>query len=119
MLIPEKVPEEVPEEVQTAIDNIIDNINTILPYVNEDMKKKSEDLKLYLKTLQNGGKNTKLSQYKKMLEKKDVKKLYKMAKEMGIKITKKKDGKTSYIKKETIVKKICDAKYKKTKYSQI
>lgn len=59
-----------------------------------------------------GGKNTKLSQYKKMLEKKDVKKLYKMAKEMGIKITKKKDGKTSYIKKETIVKKICDAKYK-------
>jgi len=43
-----------------------------------------------------------------MLEKKDVKKLYKMAKEMGINITKKKYGKTSYIKKETIVKKICD-----------
>jgi len=54
------------------------------------------------------GENTKLSQYKTMLEKKDVKKLYKMAKEMGINITKKKYGKTSYIKKETIVKKICD-----------
>ena len=38
------------------------------------------------------------------MEKKDVKKLYKIAKEMGIKITKKRHGKTSYIKKETIVK---------------
>ena len=61
-----------------------------------------------------GGENSKhaRSQYKAaLMEKKDVKKLYKIAKEMGIKITKKRNGKTSYIKKETIVKKLCDAKY--------
>lgn len=61
----------------------------------------------YLQRKLQGGKNSKYarSQYKALVEKKDVKKLYKIAKEMGIKITKKRDGKTSYIKKETIVKK--------------
>lgn len=61
----------------------------------------------------NGGNISKQvrSQYKAYLEKKDVKKLYKMAIRMGISITKKRDGKTSYIKKETVVKKICDAQY--------
>ena len=81
-------------------------INEILEILNTILHNYSQQIIL-------GGKKTKQvrSQYKASLEKKDVKKLYKMAKEMGIAITKKRDGKTSYIKKETVVKKICDAKY--------
>jgi hypothetical protein len=99
------------------IDVLIKNNENKYNFLTDDKIRKLKNIKNYfiddilIKT-EGGGKNTKRSQYKKMLEKKDVKKLYKMAKEMGIKITKKKDGKTSYIKKETIVKKICDAKYK-------
>ena len=54
-------------------------------------------------------------QYKAYLAKMDVKKLYKIAKGKGIKITKKKDGKTTYIKKDTVVQKLCDAMHGKKK----
>lgn len=54
-------------------------------------------------------------QYKAYLAKMDVKRLYKMAKNKGIKITKKKDGKTSYIKKDTVIQKLCDAMHGKKK----
>ena len=54
-------------------------------------------------------------QYKAYLAKMDVKRLYKIAKNKGIKITKKKDGKTSYIKKDTVVQKIYDVMYGKKK----
>lgn len=50
------------------------------------------------------------SQYKAYLSKLNVKKLYKMAKDKGIKITKKRNDKTLYIKKDTIVKKLCDSR---------
>lgn len=54
-------------------------------------------------------------QYKTYLAKMDVKRLYKMAKNKGIKITKKKDGKTTYIKKDTVIQKLCDAMHGKKK----
>lgn len=54
-------------------------------------------------------------QYKAYLGKMDVKRLYKMAKNKGIKITKKKDGKTTYIKKDTVIQKLCDAMHGKKK----
>lgn len=56
----------------------------------------------------NGGMSK--SQYKAYLSKLSVKKLYKMAKDKGIKITKKRNDKTLYIKKDTIVKKLCDSR---------
>lgn len=62
---------------------------------------------------QNGG-MSKL-QYKAYLAKMDVKKLYKIAKGKGVKITKKKDGKTTYIKKDTVIQKLCDAMHSKKK----
>lgn len=54
-------------------------------------------------------------QYKAYLAKMDVKRLYKIAKGKGIKITKKKDGKTTYIKKDTVIQKLCDALHGKKK----
>lgn len=58
-------------------------------------------------------KSMKIPAYKKYLEKMTVEKLKKSAAKKGIKITKKKDGKTVYLKKATLVKKICDAKHGK------
>jgi len=63
---------------------------------------------------QNTGGMSKM-QYKAYLAKMDVKRLYKMAKNKGIKITKKKDGKTTYIKKDTVIQKLCDAMHGKKK----
>jgi hypothetical protein len=54
-------------------------------------------------------------QYKAYLAKMDVKRLYKMAKNKGVKITKKNDGKTTYIKKDTVIQKLCDAMHGKKK----
>lgn len=54
-------------------------------------------------------------QYKAYLAKMEVKRLYKIAKGKGIKITKKKDGKTTYIKKDTVIQKLCDAMHGKKK----
>ena len=51
--------------------------------------------------------------YKKFLDGLDVKRLQKIAKTKGIKITKKKDGKTVYCKKATIVSKLFKFKYGK------
>ena len=51
--------------------------------------------------------------YKKKLNELSVEKLRKMAKERGITITKKKDGKTVYVKKATIIQKLCDFKHGK------
>lgn len=51
--------------------------------------------------------------YKKFLDGLDVKRLQKIAKTKGIKITKKKDGKTVYCKKDTIVSKLFKFKYGK------
>jgi hypothetical protein len=49
--------------------------------------------------------------YKKMLEKMTVDKLLKKAVKKGIKITKKKDGKTVYLKKKTLIRKLCKCKF--------
>jgi hypothetical protein len=51
--------------------------------------------------------------YRKFLDGLDVKRLQKIAKTKGIKITKKKDGKTVYCKKATIVSKLFKFKYGK------
>jgi hypothetical protein len=59
-----------------------------------------------------GGKAMKKSAiYKKMLEKMTVDKLLKKAVKKGIKITKKKDGKTVYLKKKTLIRKLCKCKF--------
>ena len=51
--------------------------------------------------------------YRKFLDSLDAKRLQKIAKTKGIKITKKKDGKTVYCKKDTIVSKLFKLKYGK------
>lgn len=53
------------------------------------------------------------SKYKKALNKKTVEDLRKMAKGKGIKITTKKDGKSAYLKKSSIINKLCDMKHPK------
>ena len=58
--------------------------------------------------LTTGGKHTSKASYKARLEKKSVESLYKMAKKLKISITTKRDGKTKYIKKDTVVKKLVD-----------
>jgi len=58
-------------------------------------------------------KGMKASVYKKYLENMTKEKLHKIAASKGVKITKKKNGVTTYVKKDTIVKKLCDFKYKK------
>lgn len=59
------------------------------------------------------GGGMRVSVYKKYLDKLTVERLQKMAKSKGIKITKKKDGKTVYVKKATIIKKLCESKHGK------
>lgn len=59
---------------------------------------------------QAGGAKMRLAAYKKMLENLGVDKLQKMAVRKGVKITKKKDGKTVYVKKATLVRKLCECK---------
>jgi len=54
-----------------------------------------------------------VSVYKKYLDNLNVERLHKMAKSKGIKITKKKNGKTVYVKKATIIKKLCESKHGK------
>ena len=51
--------------------------------------------------------------YKKKLDALSVEQLRKMAVTRGISITKRKDGKTVYVKKATIVQKLCDFKHGK------
>ena len=53
------------------------------------------------------------TRYKKTLNKKTVEDLRKMAKGKGIKITTKKDGKSAYLKKSSIINKLCDMKHPK------
>lgn len=53
------------------------------------------------------------SSYKKYLENLTTERLHKIAKSKGVKITKKKDGKTVYVKKNTVVKKLYEKKYGK------
>jgi len=55
------------------------------------------------------------TKYKKTLNKKTVEELRKMAKRKGIKITTKKDGKSAYLKKASIINKLCDIKHPKKK----
>ena len=59
---------------------------------------------------QGGGAKMKLAIYKKKLDNLNVDKLQKMAVRKGVKITKKKDGKAVYIKKATLVRKLCECK---------
>ena len=59
------------------------------------------------------GGGMKVSAYKKYLENLTVERLHKIAKSKGVKITKKSGGKTVYVKKATIVKKLCEGKYGK------
>ena len=79
---------------------------------SEDIETDSRELANAFKPINwnvsNGGMSK--SQYKAYLNKLSVKKLYKMAKDKGIKITKKRNDKTLYIKKDTIVKKLCDSR---------
>lgn len=60
----------------------------------------------------NGGADIK-SKYKKTLNKKTLEDLRKMAKGKGIKITTKKDGKSVYLKKSSIINKLCNFKHPK------
>jgi len=60
-----------------------------------------------------GKKGMKAPVYKKYLENMTKDKLHKIAASKGIKITKKSKGVTTYVKKDTIVKKLCDFKFKK------
>lgn len=53
------------------------------------------------------------SKYKKTLNKKTLEDLRKMAKGKGIKITTKKDGKSVYLKKSSIINKLCNFKHPK------
>ncbi len=63
-----------------------------------------------------GGKmSKKASIYTKMLNNMTVERLQKMAVKRGIKLTKKKDGKTVQVKKATLVRKLCECKYGKSK----
>lgn len=57
-----------------------------------------------------GGMSKKMQDYKKKLEKMSVDKLKKIAGNKNIKITKKKNGVTTYLKKSSIIKKLCDCK---------
>ena len=60
-----------------------------------------------------GGNQVAKTLYKKRLNALDVDKLRKMAINRGIHITKKKNGKTVYVKKATIIQKLCDFKHGK------
>jgi hypothetical protein len=63
-----------------------------------------------------GGKmSKKASMYKKMLSNMTVERLQKLAVKRGVKITKKKDGKVVQVKKATLVRKLCECKYGKSK----
>ena len=61
---------------------------------------------------QSGGKSLKESVYKKYLEGLTTERLHKIASSKGVKITKKKNDKTVYVKKATIIKKLIEYKYK-------
>jgi len=66
-----------------------------------------------------GGKGMSRSEYTKYLNNLTVEKLYKVARAKGVKVTTKKNGKISNVKKATIVKKLCDLKHgKKNKKNQ-
>jgi hypothetical protein len=66
-----------------------------------------------------GGKmSKKASMYKKMLSNMTVERLQKLAVKRGVKITKKKDGKVVQVKKATLVRKLCECKYGKSKSSK-
>jgi len=62
-------------------------------------------------TMVGGAKQMSVAQYKKYLEALTTERLHKIASGKGVKITKKKDGKTVYVKKATIVKKLCEFKH--------
>lgn len=62
-----------------------------------------------------GGSSMRMGTYKKKLNNMTVEKLQKLAARKGVKITKKKDGKTVYVKKDTLVRKLCECKMKKRK----
>lgn len=62
---------------------------------------------------QQGGKKKNKNVYKKYLENLSCEKVQKIARNKNIKITKKKDGKTTIVKKLTIIKKLMEDKYGK------
>jgi hypothetical protein len=63
-----------------------------------------------------GGKMSKKAlMYKKMLNNMTVERLQKLAVKRGVKVTKKKDGKVVQVKKATLVRKLCECKYGKSK----
>lgn len=66
-----------------------------------------------VESTQKGGKKKNKNVYKKYLENLSCDKVQKIARNKNIKITKKKDGKTTMIKKLTIIKKLMEDKYGK------
>lgn len=60
---------------------------------------------------QTGGAQSRLAAFKKRLDALNVEKLQRIAARKGVKITKKKEGKTVYVKKATLVRKICECKF--------
>jgi hypothetical protein len=64
--------------------------------------------------LMGGGKSARyMSAYKKFLKGMTLEKLQRLAVSKGIKIKKKRNGKTSYVKKSTLVSKLCKCKLRK------
>ena len=101
------------QDEQDELDEINNqNLAASIANNSEDIETDSRKLANAFKPINwnvsNGGMSK--SQYKAYLSKLSVKKLYKMAKDKGIKITKKRNNKTLYIKKDTIVKKLCNSR---------
>jgi len=88
-----------------------DNLDDIYSSVKSKTVE-SEDSSASPSASASGGADIK-SKYKKALNKKTLEDLRKMAKGKGIKITTKKDGKSAYLKKSSIINKLCDMKHPK------
>jgi len=77
-----------------------------------ELVKKFEKFNWNIQTTSGGASKPRYKTYRAYLKTLNVKTLYKMAKKKGISITKKQNGKTVYVKKDTVIKKLCDAEYK-------
>lgn len=96
-------PQSTPPQSTPSQSSSVSSTPPQLPHVSSSVKNEN--------VVTGGGRGMTKSAYKKYLEKMSVEKLQKMATKKGLKITKKKDGKTVYVKKTTIVKKLVESKY--------
>lgn len=85
----------------------------VIPAVVQDVVSVNKPAIQSNQEIKGGAMGMKKSTYKKYLDGLTVERLHKVASSKGIKITKKKDGKTTYVKKATLVKKLCEFKYGK------